>query len=365
VRGALPAGFLALVGGLLLAQLGTPGPARSLSCAASTKPIPPAPVYHVELSAKQTTLDTSGSVDLFGRFRWGICVGTSPRITLEASVGGGEFARAGGVAIYSSGSPMICTSPPGVPGPVTGCAIAWDTEDLAFVAAPVQTTEYRLRVGPLVSEPIAINVTQPHPEEHCEQVPPAPERRQLFVTPERTRIVYGESVRVRGTFAYELCGRLLRPGVLTGIESRRAGERYTNQPPRHLLSGPTKEPSGDVIYELAPPETTDYRIFFASDFGDFTTVEVAPKLALQVGRASVGSVPVRVQAYATSSLVGAQVRIERRAGTGWKLLTTTTFDEDLRAFARIPKRGNVEIRAVAPATLHYATGLSSPLQVRS
>ncbi len=327
--------------------------------------MPAAPVFSAELSAKQRELGAPASVDLLGRFSWGICRGTGPRVALEARGSGREFEPATGVAVYRRGTAFTCTPTLNTTGPVAACSVAWGTEDIAFVTTPAETTEYRLRVGPLVSETVTITVASPRPEEHCRQAAINMGKPLLTVAPERARIVFGESVRIRGTFAVELCGRLLHPDSRPGIESLRSGDRFPYQPAQHVLAGPARERDGALVYEVAPPETTAYRLFYLGDFGVFTTIEVAPKLELTMRRTRAGRVSVRVQAYASGSLAGAQVEFERRSGSGWKYLQTATLDPDLTAVARIPVGGSIAIRASVRATQHYAPAVSPTLFVRA
>ena len=139
--------------------------------------------------------------------------------------------------------------------------------------------------------------------------------------PERTRITYGETVRVRGTFAYELCGRLVHPQTLPGIESLRAGARFPDQPARRMVAGPVRESDGELVWEFAPVQTTFYRLHYVGAFGEFETwVEVAPRLELELepGQAR-GRLALRVHAYASTALRGVKVALERRTtGSGWQ-----------------------------------------------
>jgi len=352
----------------VLVQLGAPEAARSLSCPATAgPPPPPARVFSVELRSSSAALPAPGNVDLTGRYSWAVCTGPGPAVILEARAAGGVFAPAGGVAIYRRGAPFSCAPPPLPPSPPptpVACGIAWGTEELVYAAKPAETTEFRLRAGPLTSEPVTVNVASPRPQERCEEVLPAQAKPELRVVPERTRIVFGERVRLRGAFGFRLCGRLLSPNARPGIESLRSGDRFPYQPAQHVLAEPVREPDGTLVYELAPPETTGYRLYFMSDFGEFTTVEVAPKLELTRGQARNGRVLVAVHAEAARSLQGTTVALERRVRATWKLLRTLTLDEDLVAFTRIPVSGSIELRARVRATTHYAAAVSQPLLVR-
>lgn len=365
MRLGLSAGLLALAGALLLAGLGAPDIARSLSCPTTAGPPPPAArVFSVELRSSAAALPAPGNVDLIGRYSWAVCTGPGPAVILEARAADGVFAPAGGVAIYRRGTPFTCTPPPSRPPTPVACGIAWGTEELIYAAKPAETTEFRLRAGPLTSETVTVNVESPRPHERCGETLPAQAKPEFRVTPERTRIVFGERIRLRGTFGFRLCGQLLSPSARPAIESLRSGDRFPNQPARHLLAGPVREPNGTLVYEVAPPETTGYRLHFAGDFGQFTTIEVAPKLELTRGRARNGRVPVAVQAEATRSLQGTTVTLERRNGATWKTLRTLTLDEDLVAFTRIAVTGTIELRARVQATTHYAAAVSDPLLVR-
>ena len=340
--------------------------------------MPAAPVFSAELRAEQTTLAEPAEVDLFGRYSWGICSGTAPQVTLEARRPGGEFAPAGGVAIYRLGTGMTCTTPPGSPAPTptptpvpipVPCMVDWSSVELAFVTRPTETTEYRLQVGPLTSKTVTITVANPSPEgEPCNEVTHSPVKPLLQAVPERTRITYGETVRVRGTFAYELCGgRLVHPQTLPGIESLRAGARFPDQPARRMISGPIREVDGGLVYEFAPLQTTYYRLHYFGEFGEFETrVEVAPRLELELepGRAR-GRASVRLRAHASTALRGARVTLERRtASSGWEPLRTLTLDRTLSAVAQIAvNSSDAELRASVPSTLRHAPATSRSLLV--
>jgi len=376
VRHAVFGGFFVLLGALLLA-LGTAKSARSLSCPAPIGPMPIAPVFSVELHAEQTSLAEPAEVNLFGHFSWGVCSGIGPKVALEARRPGGEFAPAGGVAIYQRGTGMVCGIPPGTPIPhpiptpdprpvPTLCTIDWSSEVLAYVTRPTETTDYRLHVGPLVSKTVTIIVANPLPEaERCNEVTPALAKPLLQAVPERTRIRYGDRVRVRGTFAYELCGRLVHPQTLPGIESLRAGARFPDQPARRMFAGPVREPDGELVWEFAPLQTTFYRLHYAGEFGEFESrVEVAPRLELEAGRAQ-DRVSVRVRAYASTALRGVTVTLERRtAGSGWEPLRTLTLDRSLSAAAKVAVGSSgAELRVRVPTTLRHASATSSPILV--
>jgi hypothetical protein len=381
VRHGVFAGFLVLLGALLLA-VGTAKSARSLSCAASIGPMPIAPVFSVELHAEQTSLAEPAEVNLFGRFSWGVCSGIGPKVALEARRPGGEFAPAAGVATYHRGTGMVCGIPPGTPipnpiptpdprpGPTpVPCTIDWSSEVLAYVTRPTETTDYRLRVGPLVSKTVTIMVANPLPEaERCNEVTPALAKPLLQAVPERTRIKYGDTVRVRGTFAYELCGRLVHPQTLPGIESLRAGARFPDQPARHMFAGPVRDPDGDLVWEFAPVQTTSYRLHYAGEFGEFETrVEVAPRLELELeaGAGAQERVSVCVRAYASTALRGVTVTLQRRtAGSGWEPLRTLTLDRSLSAVAQVALgSSDVELRVRVPTTLRHASATSTPILV--
>ncbi len=360
-----------LAGVFAVVQLGVPRDARPLSCAAPAKsatPPPPAKVFSVSLSASATTLETPASVDLRGRYSYAVCSGPGPRVILEARVDEGEFAPARGVAVYWRGTPFICATndqPP--PLPAGACGTAWGTEDAIYVAAPAETTEFRLRAGPLVSDPVVVDVARPQPETRCEDTvadiarnPPV-----LQLVPDRQRIVYGESVQVRGRFGYELCGRLLRPNSAPAIESRWVGARYTNQPAEHVRSGPVATTDGEHLYVFAPPATTSYRLFYASTFGRFTTIQVEPRLELAAKPASDGMVTIHVQAQASHLLQGTPARFEKWTGSRWKTLRTVPLNGQLAATLRISASANtVEIRASVRASKHHTAAVSPRLLIR-
>jgi hypothetical protein len=240
---------------------------------------------------------------------------------------------------------------------------------LAYVTRPTETTEYRLQAGPLTSKIVTITVADPLPEaERCNEVTPAAAKPLLQAVPDRMRITYGERVRVRGTFAYELCGRLVHPQTLPGIESLRAGARFPDQPARRMISGPIREQGGDLVWEFAPVQTTSYRLHYAGTFGDFETrVEVAPRLELELeaGRGAHDEVSVRAQAHASNALRGVKVTLERRTvGWRWASLRTVTLDRSLSAVAQVTVgSGDVELRAILPSTLRHASAVSRPILV--
>ena len=338
--------------------------------------MPVAPVFSAELRAEQTTLAEPAEVDLFGRYSWGVCSGTGPKVTLEARRPGGEFEPAGGVATYRLGTGMTCTILPGSPVPAptptpvpipVPCMVDWSSVELAYVTRLTETTEYRLQVGPMTSKTVTITVANPRPQaERCNEVTRSLAAPLLQAVPERTRITYGERVRVRGTFAYELCGRLVHPQTLPGIESLRAGARFPDQPARRLVVGPVRESDGELVWEFAPVQTTFYRLHYAGAFGEFETrVEVAPRLELEAGRGPQGDVTVRAQAHASTALRGVKVRLERRtAGSRWASLRTLTLDRSLSAVAQVTVgSSDVELRAIVPSTLRHASATSRPILV--
>ena len=280
-----------------------------------------------ELHAEQTTLAEPAEVNLFGHFSWGVCRESAHGHPGIAQTGRRVQARGWGRGVPSrfrscvhrpswDADPEPDSNPAPIPLPAPApCTVDWGSEVLAYVTRPTETTEYRLQVGPLTSETVTITVAIPLPEsERCTEVAPAGVKPLLQAVPERMRITYGESVRVHGVFAYELCGRLVHPQTLPGIESLRAGARFPDQPARRMISGPIREPGGELVWEFAPVQTTSYRLHYAGTFGDFETrVEVAPRLELelQAGRAQ-DRVSVRVRAYASSALRGVKVTLERR-----------------------------------------------------
>jgi hypothetical protein len=185
-------------------------------------------------------LENPGAIDLEARYSWGLCRGTAPAVALEARIAGEEFTPAVGVLVHHRGNPVSCGGIPGSSPPVAACTISWDTEQRTYVAIPAETTEYRLRVGPLVSDTVTVRVSNARTEERCRE--PAVNvndlRPRLEFRPERTQIVFGDRVRVRATVGYELCGRLVRPGSFQpGLQSRRRGATIPTAPAEDIVAG--------------------------------------------------------------------------------------------------------------------------------
>jgi len=253
--------------------------------------------------------------------------------------------------------------------PVAACTVSWGTEQLEYITAPAQTTDYQLRVGPLVSEVITVTVVNPTDTVPCNQASggrSVPVQPRLVITPDRSRIVFGERVRLRASFGYEMCGRLLRPSFMTGLESRRGGAIYSDQPAQDVISGPTRDANGDLVYEVSPKMTTSYRLMFLGNFGEFTTIEVAPRLELELLRRTTGPrVAVRVRVHADASLVGARVDLERQTALGWERLTSLKLGGNLTAVTRVRLNARaLRLRAALPATARYGASASPAVSVR-
>jgi hypothetical protein len=152
---------------------------------------------------------------------------------------------------------------------------------------------------------------------------------------------------------------------LTGLESRRAGAAYPDQPAQDVISGPTRDASGEFVYEVNPKMTTSYRLMVLGSFGDFATIEVAPKLELDLlRRTSDSRTTVRVRARGSTSLVGARISLERQTASGWEPATSLRLGANLQAVKAIQVRGSTRVRATLPATAHHAASTSSSVLVR-
>ena len=81
------------------------------------------------------------------------------------------------------------------------------------------------------------------------------------------------------------------------------GALFPDQPAQHVIAGPARDGAGDLIYEVAPPVSTGYRLHYLSDFGQFAEIEVAPRLDLRVSPAGrKGEVVLLVRAFAERPL---------------------------------------------------------------